>query len=169
MKHYLLAAALICFGSLTHAAPYFRFLRPLDEVKTGAFIKIGTPNDNVTYGLQTTLVKHRAEDGYFLLPGVSWALLDVGGAKSPEGRLTLVAGPSVDLSEPVKAALLSGFNRLWPTSMGAVKALLAPAQAGKACLAASLGPGFAADLGNLSAARGIRGALVLHAGLSAKW
>ncbi len=166
MRHILLVFLL---ASPAAATPYFRILRPLDEIKSGAFIKIGTPNDNVAYGFQTTLIKHRAEDGYFLLPGVSWSLLDVGGAKTEGGKITAVLGPSVDLSEPVKGALLAGVRYLWPDGMGSVKALLAPAVDGKACLAASVGPGLAADLGPMHDVKEIKGALVLHAGLSARW
>lgn len=171
MKGLALVALALGLALPAAATPYFRFLRPLDEVKSGAFVKVGTPNDNIAYGVQTTIIKHRAEDGYFLLPGVSWSLLDVGGAKSEHGSLTAVLGPSIDLSEPVKAALLSGFNYLYPSSMGSIKALLAPAQAGKACLAASIGPGFAVDIDGdaFHDARRLKGALVVHAGLSAKW
>lgn len=166
MKYSLIVVLL---ASSASASPYFRILRPLDEVKSGAFVKIGTPNDNVSYGFQTTLIKHRAEDGYLLLPGVSWSLLDIGGAKSESGSLTAVLGPSVDVSEPVKAVLLSGLNWAWPTSLGSVKALLAPTVDGKACLAASVGPGLAADLGPMRSVKDIKGAFVMHFGLQSKW
>lgn len=150
-------------------AAYFRLLRPLDEVKTGAFLKLGTPHDAMSYGFQTTLVKHQAADGFLFMPGVSWSLLDVGGAKTEAGAFTAVVGPSVDLSEPVKTVLLAGVRRLFPEGMGAVKALLAPAQDGKACLAASVGPGMAFDLGDLSDVHRVKGAAVVHFGLAAKW
>jgi hypothetical protein len=166
MKYLVLAA--LCFP-VSASAAYFHLLRPLDEVKSGAFIKVGTPNERVAYGVQTTLIKHRAEDGYLMLPGVSWSLLDFGGAKTEAGKLTLVAGPSIDLSEPIKAVVLAGINELWPDSMGAVKALLAPSVDGKACTAISVGPGLAADFGQLHDVKEIKGSLVFHAGLSAKW
>lgn len=169
MRHLIILSALIFSAISAGAKPYFRFLRPLDEIKSGAFVKIGTPNDNLFYGIQTTLIKHRAEDGYFILPGVSWSLLDVGGAKSESGKITAVVGPSVDLSEPVKAVLLSGVSYLWPSSMGSIKALLAPQQEGKASLAASIGPGLAVDLGPMHDVREIKGALVVRFGLSARW
>ena len=165
MRQWILAvAALAGFCVLPAQASYFRVMQPMDEVKSGAFVKLGTPNDNVSYGFQTTIIKHTAADGYLLLPGASWSLLDVGAAKTNNGRLMAVLGPSVDLSEPVKAVLLSGVRHLWPSSMGAVKALLAPAVEGKACLAASIGPGFALDVTDRT-----QGAAVIHAGLSAKW
>lgn len=169
MKHWLVV--LFAVAALPAAAsPYFRFLRPLDEVKTGAFVKVGTPNDNVAYGFQTTIIKHKAEDGYFLLPGVSWALLDVGAAKTEAGSLSAVLGPSIDLSEPVKALLLKGLDAA-SIDLKAVRALLAPAQDGKACVAASIGPGLGVERAErlFFDPQGIKGALVVHAGLSAKW
>lgn len=169
MKHHLFAVALICLGTQAQAAPYFRFLRPLDEVKSGAFIKVGTPVDNIAYGFQTTLIEHQSADGFLFIPGVSWALLDVGAAKAEGGTWHAVLGPSIDLSEPVKSLLLRGVRVVYPDGMGSLKALLAPAQEGKACLAASIGPGMAFDLGELKDAKRIQGAVVIHAGLSAKW
>lgn len=168
MKHWL-SACLVCFGSTAHAAPYFRLLRPLDEVKSGAFVKVGTPDDRIMYGFQTTLLKHQSADGFLFIPGVSWSLLDLGAAKSQAGSFHAILGPSVDVSEPVKAVLLRLVKAVYPETFGSVKALLAPAVDGKACVAASLGPGLAADLGGLKAVRDIKGALVIHAGLSAKW
>jgi hypothetical protein len=165
----LLLAALLSVAPAAHAA-YFHVLQPLDEVKSGVFIKVGAA-DNLAYGFQTTVIKHRAEDGALLIPGVSWSLLDVGAAKTDTGSLSAVLGPSIDLSEPVKAVLLSGVKAAWPTSMGALKSLLAPAQDGKACVALSLGPGLAVERAErlFYDPMGMGGAFVLHAGLSAKW
>ncbi len=162
-------ALLMLLAAPASAAPYFRLLRPLDEVKSGAFIKLGTPNDNIAYGFQTTLIKHQSADGFLMIPGVSWSLLDIGAAKSEHGSYDVILGPSIDLSEPLKAVLLGGVRSLYPDSMGSIKALLAPAVDGKACLAASMGPGVSIDPGPMHAAKDIRGSLVLHAGLSAKW
>lgn len=163
--------ALIIAAVSPAQAAYFRVLRPLDEIKTGAFVKVGTPNENVSYGFQTTILKHQSADGFLLIPGVSWSLLDVGAAKSEAGAVTAVLGPSVDLSEPVKAVLLAGLRHAVPNGLGSIKAMLAPAQDGKACLALSLGPGFAVEHAErvFYDPQHIAGALVAHAGLSAKW
>ena len=168
-----LAAALVVLilaAAPVAAKPYFRLLRPLDEVKSGVFVKVGTPNENVLYGFQTTIVKHYAEDGALFIPGVSCSFVDLGFSK-PEGsgNANVVIGPSIDLSEPIKAAILKGVSAAYPTSMNSVKALLQPTEPGRASVAVSIGPGLAVDPGDLKDAKTVKGAFVLHFGLSAKF
>ncbi len=150
--------------------PYFRILSPLEEIKTGVFLKLGTPVENVNVGAVATIIKHDAADGYLLIPGVGWSLLDVGGFAPPQGGPpNLVLGPSVDLSEPVKSVLRWGLKRVGLGGTAAT-ALLQPAKAEDpwSC-AASIGPSWALDPGDLSSARQMKGYFILHAGLAAKW
>lgn len=151
-------------------AAYFRLLHPLDEVKSGAFIRIGVPEDRISYGFQTTLIKHYASDGAVLVPGVSYSLFDIGVSKPDNAHpANLVLGPSLDISEPIKAVLLRGLDYVYPNSFQAVRALLWPAVEGKACVSTSVGPGLAVDPGDFKHYKTAKGALVLHAGLSAKF
>lgn len=169
----LLVVALLTLSNPASAA-YFRFLNPLDEVKTGAFFKLGTPVQNVNLGFTTTLIKHRAEDGYLFVPGVSWSLLDVGAFKPADGgNPNAVLGPSIDLSEPVKLILRRGLERLQGggkyASLDGLRAMLEPASAGRSNVALSIGPSLGVDPGALKDVRDIKGYALLHAGLSAKW
>jgi hypothetical protein len=167
---WLILGGLTVLPPAAWAGPYFHWMTPLQELKSGVFVKTaGGGAAAPAYGFQTTLLKHSAEDGYFLLPGVSWSLLDVGAAKTPTGAFQAVVGPSIDLSEPIKAVLLRGVRAAWPGTMGAAKALLAPSEPGKACVALSAGPGFGLEAGDLLKLRDYKGSLAIHFGLSAKW
>lgn len=166
----LLISALLLLPLSASAKPYFRVLNPLDEIKTGAFIHLGSTEDRISYGMQTTLIKHYASDGYLLIPGVSYSLLDVGFAKPDSSRgARVILGPSMDISEPVKELLRRGLDYMYPNRMLALRALLWPAVEGEPCVTISLGPGLAVDPGDFQDHKTVKGYAVLHAGLQAKF
>lgn len=162
----MIFAVLSAMVPKTASAAYFRLLNPLDEVKTGAFIKPGAADPGGNFGFTTTLVKHDFKDGFFLIPGISWSLLDLGAFQDADGP-NFVAGPSVDLSEPVKLVLRRGLAALGRTPEG-LAAIVAPASPGEKSVGLSLGPGWGL-VPNWKDGTKSRGFFTFHAGISAKW
>lgn len=95
-----LAVMLFCV-TMARAEPYFR--PGFSESHVGGFLKLGTPNDNVAWGVSVPAVVHDQADGFLFIPGIDWDLLDLGYAHTAEQNNLFVFGPSVNLSEPVKA------------------------------------------------------------------
>lgn len=165
----LIFVALAFLAQPALAKPYFRY-EPLSALRTAAYFKVGTPVDNVLWGMETTVLKHHAEDGYILIPGVGWSLLDVGYAKPANGHVGgLVLGPSVDISEPMKALLLKGLDRLSPDKFQALRFILQPWSPDRGYVGLSLGPSIALEPGDFQSLRAVTGRFVFHAGLVAKF
>jgi len=126
------------------AAPYFR--PGLDRVNVGLFQ--GLDQDRTDKGFTVPVLVHDAASGYWLIPGISWDLLDLGYSEGGGYPRTLRIGPSVNLDEPVKAGLRFGCRALpgWGDGgrYGLLKSALAPAGDGAATLA--LGPSFRLDV-----------------------
>lgn len=172
-----LAAVLLALASAASARPYFR-VKPLSKVETGGFYRLGVADEHVLIGLVTPVVWHDSADGYWLVPGVDWTLLNAGWAV-PAGsdRGVLFLGPAVALDEPIKAWLLRGVNLLdrKGDGYGVLRKILAPARpkavktanswtaAEGAVLHLSVGPMWALDTSNW------RGAAVLGTTLSARF
>lgn len=120
----------------TPAPHYFRLLdlnHP--QVNAGTFLDL---KGNVSPGVEVAVITHAAKDGYFILPGEDWTALAIGFETGPEKALTF--GPSVNLSGPVKAVLLSGLNYAAPNDYTNLKSVLAPVQEGGRDVSLSLGP-----------------------------
>lgn len=89
MKHFLLAVALICFGSNAYAGPYFdTFFRDPSHPKISAQILYTSRFDFDGGVSDVALVYHKADPGDSLwpktflaagIPPLSWTLLEVGG------------------------------------------------------------------------------------------
>lgn len=160
MKTLILAAFMLA-AQQAQAKPYFRF-EALDNLKTSAVFCPAGNADAVAWGTETAVFRHHAEDGYFLIPGVSWDVLDVGASKGE--RWSALIGSSVDLSEPVKAMALRGLDWLAPEKFGALRLFLEPAPLGAKSFTLNLGPGLSLDPGDGKHLRDIRGAFVFHVG-----
>lgn len=97
-----LVAALLLLPSLSFATPYFRIIdvhHP--EMSAGSVldpVNIGQSQAVVV----TSIIRHDAADGYLLIPGEDWSLLDLGWAGSGTGS-ELVLGPSWNIA-PILAA-----------------------------------------------------------------
>ena len=163
MRAMLLTFALALCAQSAQAKPYFRW-EPFREVTGGAFFKLGVPEDNILLGSKTSLLTHHEEDGYLLIPGITWNLVDFGWAiptKLSDSMVTF--GPSVKLNEPVKAGLR------WALAQSALNGgfldkLLAPGSSGWAL---NVGPGWALRASTYP--KGFKGFLLLHAGLGARF
>ena len=103
MKNLILLAAVAVSLSLTdaQAAPYFR--PGLNEVKAGGFQALG--ESSLATGFLVPVIVHKAEDGHLFVPGVTWNLLDAGFSRGGGRPDAVHLGPSVNLDEPVKAAM----------------------------------------------------------------
>ena len=143
------------------AEQYFQF-RPLSEIHSGGFFRLGTPVDNVRTGVVTPVIVHDKAWGHWLIPGVTWTLLNVGGVfPTSGGKDGLMAlGPSVNLDEPIKAGLRWGVDRLPgdPAAYSALRSILAPAAGDGVYLAA--GPMFALEMPDIYRTVSWRGALL---------
>ena len=147
--------------SQAQAAPYFRW-EPFKTVSAGGFYRLGSPQ--VSVGSVGSLLVHHAEDGYLLLPGVGWDLLDVGWTAPTDGGHGSVAlGPAIHLDEPIKAVLRCGLH-LFHDDYGALDAALAP---GTGSWALSVGPAWSLELSDRL--RGCQGRFLLFSTLSRKF
>lgn len=110
------------------------FHEGFDTVYIGQFYSLaGSPTPTRT-GAMMPIIEHRAKDGYFLIPGVNWNLLNFGGSSPTASldkiRLTdcaLEFGPSIDFGGPLDNLLLAGVERLpqsGPDSYAALKVYL---------------------------------------------
>lgn len=102
-----LAAAVLVAAVPANAAAG-RYFRPgFDSAKVGLFNEIGGTRQEI--GFVTPAVLHDKADGYWMIPGITWDLLDIGYSqeKLEDGSTRRAArfGPSVNLEEPVKAGL----------------------------------------------------------------
>ena len=164
----VLLALLTIVTSLTcaKAGPYFR-LEPFREISNGAFFKLGDPQDNVLLGQKTSIITHHAEDGYLVIPNVTWNLLDAGWAVPVNGRLHnafLELGPSVRLDEPIKAVIRSALSMALGPDLGFLNSVLAPGQTGWAL---NVGPGLGIQMSD--DINKITGRFNLHVGLGARF
>lgn len=107
MKHYLLAVALVCFGSSAHAEPYFRWADPAHVYKTaGAYVDPSAPGKS-SYGTAVALVTHSPRDGC-LLPTVvceDWSPA-MAGLSYNAGRFEFNVGPVANAAPAARAGLL---------------------------------------------------------------
>jgi hypothetical protein len=113
MKHWLIAA-LICFGSLAHAAPYFR---PLDirhpQPVAGALIDPRNLGQSEVASL-LPLLTHSPKDGC-LMPSIvceDWTPLAVG-ASINAGQVTFAAGPLANVLPWMQRAGLAIVPERW--------------------------------------------------------
>jgi hypothetical protein len=122
MKHWMLAAALICFGSSANASPYFRLLDVSHpQPVLGALLD---PRDlgNSEAASLLPILTHSPADGC-LLPRLvceDWTPLAVG-ASMNAGKVTLDLAPLANVLPWV-----SSFVGALPGDRGAVQEILAP-------------------------------------------
>lgn len=105
---FVVALALIWTGLPTPvvaAGPYFK--TAFNSAKVGFFNQFDGPRREL--GFVVPAIIHDKADGHWLIPGITWNLLDIGYSqeKKKDGNLERAArfGPSINLDEPVKAAL----------------------------------------------------------------
>lgn len=105
MKHWMLAAALICFGSTANAAPYFRLLDPAHpRPVVGALIDPSALGQTESASL-LPLITHSPADGC-LFPTVlceDWSPLSVG-ASMNAGKATFDVAPLANVLPWMKTA-----------------------------------------------------------------
>lgn len=149
MKMKILTLALLFLAVDAFCAPYFK-LSPMKDTKAGAFVPIGKSLSEASFGAIIPIYVHDAADGYLLLPGVSWDLLDVGYVANPA---QIAFGPSVHLDEPVKTALrfICRLLPAWndnPENYGLLRSLLTPADADSGAPMLAAGPMLLLDAGS---------------------
>jgi len=152
------------------AGPYFRF-SPLTEIRSGAFFKPTASEDEISVGFVSPLIYHDKDDGYLLIPGVDWDLLDIGWILPTESwRGTAVFGPSINMEEPVKTIMRKGIRYLpggrAAGSYGALRRILAPAGDGERAFLA-LGPAF--GLETASRLKQFKGHFIMSATLNKRF
>jgi hypothetical protein len=149
------------------AKPYFRFV-PFKQIQAAAFFPIAGGVEDISAGSKTPIFQHSSEDGYLLIPGVDWNLLDLGWvADTKSGKGSVAIGPSVDVAGPVKALVSKAVDLLPGAKEGgsyaALRWLLAPAND----LTVSVGPAFVLTIG--SRQEEFKGSLQMSAGLVKKF
>lgn len=143
-KMILLGVAMMLAGK-ADAGPYFR-AKPLSKIEAGAFLKLGTPQgENVRLGLVSPFIWHDSRDGYWLIPGVDWQLLNVGVTTDTEFRRgSLILGPGITLDEPIKGILRKVLEflpgRKNEGAYGLLTTILAPGSPGNDAGYLSVGP-----------------------------
>lgn len=171
MKKLLLLSLLMGLGQFRAEAAYFRFEPGKDVQGLVALPLGGGIKGGALYGSKTSVFKHHHEDGFLLIPGVDWSLLDAGFVK-PDTQKNLIGvfGPSMDTSEPLKAILLSALKKATGEDvLAGLKYLLRPASPGDKSVTVNLGAGLAVDPGDLKDSRNVRGAPIFTAGLQARF
>jgi hypothetical protein len=146
MKHWIFAAALICFGSrAAQASPYFRLIDPSHPHKVvGAFLD---PKDlgNTSAGTAIALVSHSVSDGC-ILPSIvceDWAPA-LAGLSYNAGRFQFNVGPAVNLTPLAKRGLRGLLDLVTADETAAgVKALLSSQPISGPDVSASFGPALA--------------------------
>lgn len=127
MKHWLMAAALICFGSSASANPYFRIINPAHpQPVAGAMLD---PKDlgNTEAASLIPLITHSTADGC-LFPTIvceDWTPLAVGFSMN-SGKLTLNVAPLAN----VLPWFAAGALLVTPDSWSNVRKFFTPGPAG---------------------------------------
>ena len=171
MRMMLLFGMMVLSALSAEARPYFR-VNPLQKIESGAFLKLGTPQGgNVKLGVMSPVVWHDSKDGYWLVPGVDWSLLNVGViAPTSLDSGSLLLGPGFKLDEPVKALLRRGLEFLPGVrnegAYGFLKDVTAP---GDDSVYLSVGPMWALSPNGTWNPGKWRGSLQLGATLAARW
>jgi hypothetical protein len=165
MKRITLVLALLCLSGAAQARPYFR--PGFDAISGGVLFPLAGSLDQGQGFVVVPAIVHSAKDGYLVLPGVDWNLLDLGyagpvGGGSDFRKGSVVAGPSLHLGEPVKDLLRSACRLAIPGwseagRFGALKAAFAPGAEG---VYINLGPSVVWNLGTKQF--GVMGALTLN-------
>lgn len=130
------------------ASPYFRVLR-LDQISSyqpvgGSFVD-PRGNDANMNGAMIPLVYHSHQDGYWLIPGEDWSLLNVGGAAGPRGNVAAI-GPMWNVLQSAEWLGLQAANYALPSSwLQNVKAQISQPQTSSVDLSAAIGPTFVYD------------------------
>ena len=109
----LVVGLLVCLGSRFAAAePYFH--AGFDTVYVGdAFALTPRAGFSEMPEIDTPVLEHSAADGYLLIPGVNWNLLNLGIGEAPDfSRGEIAFGPSIDLGTPLDALLLKAVKAL---------------------------------------------------------
>lgn len=114
MKHWMLAAALICFGVEAQATPYFRLLDPKHpQPVVGALL---APEDLGQTGAASMLplITHSPTDGCFLpsLVCEDWTPLSVG-ASANSGNFTFDVAPLANVLPWMQTAALAVTPSSW--------------------------------------------------------
>lgn len=114
MKHWLVVAALVCFGSNASASPYFRLI-DLNHPQPvlGALVAPEELGNTEATSL-LPLITHSTKDGCFLpsLVCSDWSPLSIG-ASMNAGQLTFVAAPVGNVLPWIQRAALMATPSSW--------------------------------------------------------
>lgn len=121
MKHWLLAAALICLGSSVQASPYFRFVNWSHPILSAGILIDQNHPAHITGVTDVALITHSTADGTLIplswqgiVPPEDWVPLQFGGGYGG-GKGIINTGTSLNMAPPLTAILLghlkpSGFK-----------------------------------------------------------
>lgn len=134
--------AVVIFLALPMAAsaePYFRV--GFNQVAGGMFWPLAGAESDRQAGFLTSVIEHRAESGYLLIPGLNYSLLNLGYIGETQGGWDnffagkIALGPSIQGGDLIKTLVRRAAENWLPYytqegSYGALKALLAPGAQG---------------------------------------
>ena len=162
---------LVGMAGMAEAGPYFR-VSPLSKIETGAFLKLGSPQGgNVKLGLISPVIWHDSKDGYWLVPGVDYSLLNIG-VLTPTNldSGSLLLGPGLKLDEPIKALVRRAVEFLPGAKNARAYGFLRDVSApGEENLFLSVGPMWGLSPNGTWDVSKWRGSLQLGATLAARW
>lgn len=121
MKHWLLGIALICWGSIAHANPYFRLIDPVHPKPVAGALIDPFSLGNTSVASLLPLVTHSTSDGC-ILPSIiceDWSPLAVGGSMNA-GNITFDIAPIANIVPWVQNAAVALIPSSWT---GLVKVL----------------------------------------------
>lgn len=108
MKRLILLLALFALPQIGCTAPYFRV--GFNRVSGGVFLPMAGAFNDKQAGFIVPVLEHAAQDGFLLIPGVSWNLLNLGYVGSisnfdefSHGKVAL--GPSLQTGDLAKEGL----------------------------------------------------------------
>lgn len=114
MKHWLLGIALICWGSIAHANPYFRFINPAHpHPTTGALLDTKNLRDSEAAVL-LPLVTHSPTDGC-IFPSIiceDWSPISIGGSMNA-GKITFDVAPVANIVPWIQNTVLFFIPSSW--------------------------------------------------------
>lgn len=145
MKHWLLAAALICLGTQAQASPYFRLIDP-SHPHFGAGFLISPKDPTNTAGItDLAIITHSTADGTIIpatwqtiIPPESWVPFQIGFGGSFKGEAVVAPGTSANIAPIIASLTLRGVDQNSAGWARAVKTALMGTSGGGVRLGGSL-------------------------------
>lgn len=138
----LLIVLMLGIAGRAQAEPYFRFTWIDKAPKPGIGSLLDVRSLKKTdAAIELPLITHSFRDGYLVIPGEDWSLLNAG-IGGTAGDVSIVVGPAANLLPPMQIGIATVLDFLNPTGekFQALRNLIRPASAEADVVSISVGP-----------------------------